>query len=285
MLGSYHPRSIVIYLLLWFLLALFYNYITHLAIMLGVILLFNYRLDKLNSIIKMSSYILPLVVLIIVINSLFNQNGKELLVTLDIWELTIPIYQEAIISSIAMSIKLIIVLAVFNVFNLLIPAEKLMDIFGERSGSNILLLVIATRLIPDLAARFRSIRQVQKCRGMITQGKGLIDHYRNLGPLLCNLLRAALQMALQMAESMQTRGYGISCKRSVYIKEHFKVNDWVLLIINITVLAMIFLLWMKVDRHFGYLIQQVNDWVTVLPLLLLSLPLLENIVINGRSTR
>lgn len=237
MLEKYHTRSVAIYLLTWFLLALLYNGMAQLMLMLPVVLFFNYRLDRLRSLKKMVSYIIPLALLIVAINALFNQNGELLLAAVRIPGYTIAIYRETIVFGLAMTIKLVLILAIFTVFNQLIPIEKVMDIFGRFSGPAILMVAISARLTPELAVRARSISQVQRSRGVAVRGGGQAQLIRKLGPLVFNLLRASLQTALQMAEAMQARGYG-NGRRSIYCQEKWGTRDWVLVLLTTLVLGL-----------------------------------------------
>lgn len=277
MLKRYHTRTVAVYLLAWFLLALLYNSIAQLMLMLLVVLFFNYRLDRLRSLKKIISYIIPLALLIVVINALFNQNGELLLTTIKLPGCTMAIYKETIIYGLAMTIKLVLILAVFAAFNQLIPVEKLMDIFGRYSGPAILMAVISARLIPDLAVRASSISQVQRSRGLTCQTGSLAQRIRKLGPLVFNLLRASLQTALQMAEAMQARGYG-NGRRSIYCQEIWRIQDWLLLLLTLAVLGLALAGWYTGDGYQNYSpLQQAGlpvRWMEVLPLLFLSLPLL-----------
>jgi energy-coupling factor transport system permease protein len=277
-LENYHVRSVAVYLLVWFLLALFYNNLLQLTLMLAAIILLNYRLDRLGSLRKITSFILPLAALIVLINSLFNQNGDILLTSLNIFNYTLPIYQEAIVFGVAMAIKLILILAIFTAFNILIPVERLMDIFGSYNSRSVLVVAISAALIPDMVERFHSIGQVQRCRGVQRPGKGLWERTRNLGPLLLNLLRSSLQAALQMAEAMQARGYGSSKRRNVYQIEKWQLQDWLLLFLALTVLGLALLGWYTGYRYHYRPLEQVSlpvyNW-EVLALFFLSLPFLQ----------
>jgi energy-coupling factor transport system permease protein len=278
MLEKYHARSVAVYLLVWFLLALFYNNLLQLTLMLAAIILLNYRLDRLESLRKLTSFIIMLSLMIIIINSLFNQNGEILLASFNIFGYTLPIYREAMVYGLAMAIKLILILAIFTAFNILIPVERLMDIFGSYSSRSVLVVAISAALIPDMMERFHSISQVQRCRGLQGSGKGLLERSRNMGPLLLNLLRSSLQASLQMAEAMQARGYGSSKRRSVYQMEKWKWQDWLLLILSLVVLGLALVGWYTGYRYNYRPLDQVSlpvyNW-ELIALFFLSLPFLQ----------
>jgi energy-coupling factor transport system permease protein len=285
MLEKYHARSLVVYFLVWFLLALFYNSLFQLILMLLATLFLNYRLDRLYSLRKVFAFILPIAILIVIINSLFNQNGQFLVANFNLWGYTVSIYKETIYYGIAMAVKLILILSIFSAFNFLIPVERILDIFGRYSGTPILLVAISARMVPDMLARLRSIKQVQRSRGMVPPKGGLIKRSRNLGPLLFNLLQASLQGALQMAEAMQARGYGSSKQRSRFCQEKWQGADGLLLTLALIVLGLVLAGWFTGTGYQNYSpLQQAllpPRWVEVLLLVFLSLPFLGTREIIG----
>ena len=77
-------------------------------------------------------------------------------------------------------------------------------------------LVIATSLFPQLATSVRRIRTAQKLRGIEKV------HLRSIA---LPLLEESLARSLQLAASMDARGYGISRKRSRYRPQQWLFRD------------------------------------------------------------
>ena len=77
-------------------------------------------------------------------------------------------------------------------------------------------LVIATSLFPQLATSVRRIRTAQKLRGIEKV------HLRSIA---LPLLEESLARSLQLAASMDARGYGISRKRSRYRPQQWLLRD------------------------------------------------------------
>jgi energy-coupling factor transporter transmembrane protein EcfT len=77
-------------------------------------------------------------------------------------------------------------------------------------------LVIATSLFPQLTTSARRIRIAQQLRGM--EG-------RKLSSIALPLLEESLARSLQLAASMDARGYGISKKRSRYRPQQWLIRD------------------------------------------------------------
>jgi energy-coupling factor transporter transmembrane protein EcfT len=77
-------------------------------------------------------------------------------------------------------------------------------------------LVIATSLFPQLATSVRRIRTAQKLRG---------TEKVHLRSIALPLLEESLARSLQLAASMDARGYGISRKRSRYRPQQWLIRD------------------------------------------------------------
>lgn len=269
---GFHSRSSSIYLLICFLMALCYQDLLLLSIMLLIMVVFNYRLDRAAGLGKVMRFTLPVILLIILLNALINQNGENILVTIQALPVVgnVYIYREAIYFAIAMSVKLLLILSIFTVFNILIPLERLFDVFGSYTGKTVLIAGISARMVPELAGRAKSIREVQAYRGHIAGGKNISQRVRTMGPLLTNLLRSSLDSSLQKAEAMQVRAYG-SGRRSIYLEEYWHLKDSLLVFLSLMVfLLAIVNLFLKPDitgisLHLAY-------WKDAVLLSLLAVP-------------
>jgi energy-coupling factor transporter transmembrane protein EcfT len=84
-------------------------------------------------------------------------------------------------------------------------------------------LVIATSLFPQLAHSARRIRLAQQLRG----------HEKISWRGLALLLEESLSRSLQLAASMDSRGFGVSRKRSRYRPEKWQMSDSAIVAITI----------------------------------------------------
>lgn len=85
-------------------------------------------------------------------------------------------------------------------------------------------LVIAASVFPQLVQSLKRIRKAQRLRGIEKIG---------LRTLALPLLEEALLRSLQLAESMDSRGYGVSRKRSRYRPSPWNKRDSVVAIISV----------------------------------------------------
>ena len=226
MQGSFHVRSTLIYLGCWFFLALLYNEVFILIALLVAGVIFLGRLGEIPALFRLLKVGLPLVVLVVLINSLFNHNGQQIL-----WQ-GLPggmlvVYREAVLYGLAMAIKLFLVLVVLMLFQVLVPVDRLLEAAGPRAGKAVFLAVLTTRLLPELGRKSRSLLEIQKMRGYHPRAGGKLS-LPAVGVWLKNMLRISLQTAFQSAEAMQVRAFA-SGPRSCYQRETWQARDWGLL--------------------------------------------------------
>lgn len=225
MLQGYHPRSLVIYLAIWFVLALFINDLRLLALMLLLIIMINLAEGGGRALIKMFKIVLPLALLIMILNLLIVDYGSNVLYVLDLpGRFSWTIYQEPLFNSLAMAIKLLLIMGVFVVFNRAVTVDRLVSVFGSWSGTTVLLAVLAARMVPATSRQARSIAEVQSLRLPRPKRFSLVDKVKKTGPFLTNLLRASLESSLKTAEAMQIRAYG-SGQRTYFVPEYWQRQD------------------------------------------------------------
>ncbi|NLB53966.1 MAG: energy-coupling factor transporter transmembrane protein EcfT [Syntrophomonadaceae bacterium] len=237
MLNNYHPRSAAIYLFCWFILALFINDLKVLTLMTLLVIIINFAEDRAKALSKIMLFIMPLTLFIAGFNLLLADYGQAVFYTFNMplaGEITI--YQEPLANSLAMGVKLLLLISIFNIFNLVITADNLFSVFGAYSGSAVLLAVLARRMVPWLGSEARSIYEVQTLRIRGAEADSLLKKVKNAGPFLTNLLRATLESSLHTAEAMQLRAYG-SGKRTYFVPEKWQSRDTFITLTALTVLV------------------------------------------------
>lgn len=87
-----------------------------------------------------------------------------------------------------------------------------------------IILVIASSVFPQLVQSFHRIRRAQKMRGI---------EKISIRKLALPLLEESLTRSLQLAESMDSRGYGVSRKRSRYRASPWSFRDSLVLLVTV----------------------------------------------------
>ncbi|AWC32976.1 energy-coupling factor transporter transmembrane component T [Bacillus cytotoxicus] len=230
---------------------------------------------------KMLPSTLLFFLLIIALNALFTHRGATTLFRLGDNRITF----EACMYGIVMGLSLIAIMFTFTSYNDTISSHKFLYLFSRISPKVALLMMITVRFVPLFIRRLRQITLVQKTKGVQLDSGSLTERLKNGMKLLQVLLVCSLEEALQTADSMQARGFGIT-KRSTYIRYRMAKQDWFVVIYFIIVLLVCclfsfygagkLLIYPRVET---ILFQQYDGIQFVLFILFISLP----IMMEGRE--
>jgi len=163
--------------------------------------------------------------LVIIINLLFNHHGETVIAGLTLWNgVRLNFTLEVLIFAVAMSLRLLIVLEAFCFFTYLVNPDQIIKHLSRWGGNTALALAITLRLLPSLTQKATVIREIQSCRGVEWEGSGIRKKLKHSLPLLLSLLGDSLEDSMQMAQSLQTRGFGVG-KRVVYNSVYWTYKD------------------------------------------------------------
>jgi energy-coupling factor transport system permease protein len=146
-----------------------------------------------------------------VLNPLFSHRGSHIL----FYFMDQPVTLEAVLYGIMMMIVLLTIFILFISYNYTITTDKFMYLFAAAAPKTALLTLMTLRFVPLFQRRLRQITLIQRMKGIdVSKGK-LRKRLHDGMTLLKVLLTWSLEEALQTADSMKSRGYGVR-KRSVY---------------------------------------------------------------------
>ena len=212
-----------------------------------VILTINYLHDRLIGMRNWLFFMISIVVLIVIMNPIFNERGRHVLLV--IWEHRITL--EALVYGGMSALSIISVMAIFISYNYIMTPNKLLFLFSKFLPQFAILLMLTLRFIPLMKRRLEEITLIQKSKGIdVTHGKWR-TRARNAMLYVQALLVYSLEEAIQTADSMKARGYGIG-RRSTYEFFRFRKKDTVALFILITIfvgLARRQVLWLWSINH------------------------------------
>lgn len=146
-----------------------------------------------------------------VLNPLFSHRGSHIL----FYFMDQPITLEAIMYGLMMMLVLLTIFILFISYNYTVTTDKFMYLFAAAVPKTALLTLMTLRFVPLFQRRLRQITRIQRFRGIDTGTGSLRKRMSDGMTLLKVLLTWSLEEALQTADSMKARGYGIR-KRSVY---------------------------------------------------------------------
>lgn len=125
---------------------------------------------------------------------------------------------ESVFYGVFAAVRLATVLFWFVGWNAVITSDKFVFLFGRVIPALSLTISMGLRLIPRLLRRIREVSEAQKC--LCPDSKGL----RHAGRVISIVITWSLENALDTADSMKSRGYGLP-KRSAFSLYHFTVRD------------------------------------------------------------
>lgn len=172
-------------------------------------------------------FILPMALLIILINPVFNHQGVTI-ITYFPWDN--PLTLESIVYGIASAALLSSVVLWFSVFNSVITSDKLVYLFGRIIPSLSLVLSMALRFVPKFSSQFKNVRNAQRCIGRDISNGSLINRIKNGIRIISIMLSWSMENAIETADSMKSRGFGLK-GRTAYSIYKFDRRDLILLII------------------------------------------------------
>lgn len=199
-----------------------------------VIAIFNAKLFvSTSTLLKVLKGSLLFVVIMVTINIFLNQNGTTEIIR--VFGQTITL--EVITYSCIMSFMLLLIFQLSLLFNETMNGAKLMYVLSKLVPKTGLVTMLALRYVPLLKVQLQQIMTVQKLKGYSMTEGTLIERIKSGLLLLQLLLTISLEDALQTAESMKARGYGLKIKRTSYTPYIWSIYDS----ISIIILVVIFL--------------------------------------------
>ena len=164
---------------------------------------------------------LPMLIFTALLNPLFNHRGVTILAYLPNGN---PVTLESILYGIAAAVMLITVIAWFACFNTVMTSDKFIYLFGRVIPALSLILSMALRFVPLFRAQIRTISNAQKCIGRDAGTGNIFRKLRQGTRILSILVTWALENAIQTADSMKARGWGLPGRTAFSIFQ-FKRRD------------------------------------------------------------
>jgi len=149
---------------------------------------------------------LPLLLITILINPLFSHQGVTILAYLPSGN---PLTLESIIYGVFAAFLLITVIGWFSCFNAVMSSDKFVYLFGRLIPALSLILSMSLRFVPHFTTQIKIISNAQKCVGRDVSNGGILKRAKHGIKILSVLVTWALENAIETADSMKSRGYGL----------------------------------------------------------------------------
>lgn len=159
--------------------------------------------------------------IIFILTPLFNRRGNHIL----FYAFDNPVMLEGIIQGAIISLSLAGILMTFTTFNIVLTADKFLDLFARVIPQWALLIMLSMRFVPHLQRKIKNMESIQSVKGVSFKQGSIRLRAKNGMQLLQMLLTGSLEDSIQSADSMTARGYGLQ-KRSTYQAYKMDRRDW-----------------------------------------------------------
>lgn len=142
--------------------------------------------------------------------------------------------------SVALTLRLVALMTSFSIFFLTVHPDELSQALIQMRVrfEFAFAMSMAMRYVPTLGQEAYAIMDAQKARGVELDKGNPLKRIRNVVPIIVPLIIVSIRRALSIAESMESRGFGASPRRTYMNRLFFKKRDWAVVFISLLVLLL-----------------------------------------------
>ena len=205
--SGYHPVVNFLYFLAVLVLSMFFMHPVCLGISLLAAMCYFFYLKGPKAVGFQLKFMLPLLLLTAALNPLFNHEGATILLYFKGGN---PLTLEAIWYGIASASMVITVVTWFACCNVVMTSDKFVYLFGKLIPALSLILSMTLRFVPRFTAQIKVVTQAQRCVGRDVSSGNVLQRAKNALTILSIVITWALENAIETADSMRSRGYGMT---------------------------------------------------------------------------
>jgi energy-coupling factor transport system permease protein len=151
-------------------------------------------------------FMLPVLIITASINPLWTHQGATILAYFPNGN---PLTLESIAFGLAAAAMLVSIIAWFSCFTEIMTSDKFVYLFGRLIPALSMILAMALRIVPRFKSQLRTIPNAQKCIGRDISNGNLITRAKHGMKIISIMITWALESAIETADSMKNRGYGL----------------------------------------------------------------------------
>ncbi|MCL2436912.1 MAG: energy-coupling factor transporter transmembrane protein EcfT [Clostridiales bacterium] len=204
--SGFHPTVNLLYFIIVIGFTMFFMHPISLAISFVCAFSYAVYLNGKKAVRLALMFMLPLMILTAAINPLLNHQGSTILGYLPNGN---PLTFESIVFGLAAAVMLAAVILWFSCFNAVMSSDKLVYLFGRVIPALSLILSMALRMVPRFREQIKVISNAQKGIGRDTASGNMIAKIRHGIKILSIMVTWALENAIETADSMKARGFGL----------------------------------------------------------------------------
>lgn len=165
-------------------------------------------------------FVLPMILVFTIVNPMVNHRGETILFYTKYSQITM----ESTVYGLLSGFMLAAVLLWFSCYNRIMTSDKFVYIFGRIMPAVSLIFSMVMRFVPNFKMQIVKISNAQKCIGRDVSSGSRLQRARHGVKILSIMLTWALENAIDSADSMRSRGYGLK-DRSTFSIYRFDTRD------------------------------------------------------------
>ncbi len=159
-------------------------------------------------------YMIPLLLVSVIINPMFNHEGGTILMYLKDGN---PLTLESIMYGVSAAVMIVTVITWFSSYNYVMTSDKFIYLFGRVIPALSLIISMALRFVPRFKVQLKVIVNTQRCIGCDVSQGSILERAKNGLKILSILTTWALENAIMTGDSMRSRGYGLPSRTAFSI--------------------------------------------------------------------
>ncbi len=169
--------------------------------------------------------LLFMLAIITITNPLFNQSGETILFYVG----RFPFTKESLFNGLTIGIMIAAIIYWFMAFNEIMTTEKMYYLFGKTAPTITLVLTMGFRFIPNMIMQAKKVEEAQLGLGIYMKST-FITKVRFRLRMVSSLITWSLEHAIDTADAMQSRGYGLKNKTNFSVFK-FRIDDCIYLML------------------------------------------------------
>jgi len=202
--ASYHPLVSFLYFVMVLAFTMVFTHPVMLLISFGGAVAYGVYLRG-KKVARMLLYLLPLCLLTMLLNPVFNHQGATILYWLPSGN---PLTLEAIFFGGASALMLAAAMAWFACVNDVLTSDKFIWLFGRIIPALSMVLSMVLRFVPRFTSRMRVVSAARQAAGY-QDGEKPMQKVKHGVTVLSIVVTWALENAIETADGMKSRGYGL----------------------------------------------------------------------------
>ena len=204
--SRYHPIVNFAYFVFVIVFSCFFMHPLCLAVSLMDGFTYLLMLKGKNAVFKNFLFMLFCFVSMSVVNPLFSHEGMTILAYFPSGN---PLTFESVIYGICAGAMLVSVVCHFLCFNEVVTSDKIIYLFGKISPSLSLVISMSLRFVPKFLSQLKVVVNTDRCMGRGISNGGIVKRAKHGLQILLVMTTWALENAIETADSMKSRGYGL----------------------------------------------------------------------------